>query len=87
MESFLPDLYPAQEGLKLASARVANGFILLPDLYPAQEGLKLANEYRIRKRKKASRPISSTRRIETHKGSEFKVNDANFQTYIQHKKD
>ena len=42
---YLPELHPAQQGLKLILKQTDYGAIYLPELHPAQQGLKYINPH------------------------------------------
>ena len=64
-KNYLPELHPAQQGLKHELISFPYNQSLLPELHPAQQGLKPLIVGDNRASRLTSRTTSSTTRIET----------------------
>ena len=86
--SYLPELHPAQQGLKVIDANaLITSVLILPELHPAQQGLKVTLNRRYELDGNTSRTTSSTTRIESYQGTCVPLLEKHFQNYIQHNKD
>jgi len=83
----LPELHPAQQGLKLLRWKEIEQPTTLPELHPAQQGLKPSIKELAADKVVSSRTTSSTTRIETEKRQIKPLDNSVFQNYIQHNKD
>ena len=87
MVIILPELHPAQQGLKGQVNSIIGSDRVLPELHPAQQGLKEVSKTAGAAANLSSRTTSSTTRIERRTDHNKEEERTVFQNYIQHNKD